>query len=393
MDTPRGRLYLIRAVQEERLPVDENFAKYTYRCLDCRACETACPSGVNYGHLIEEARVYYEENTERPFGVRLLRKFVFEWLFPYPKRINALFNFLWFYQKSGLRWLARNLGILRLMGQMGNMEALLPELPAPWKRRGIKGTVSPQGEKRHRIGFFTGCVMNTAFTPTNLATMRVLLRNGCELVIPKDQNCCGALNIHSGERHAASEMARRNIRAFEKLDLDAVVVNAAGCGATLKEYGELLADDPEYAERAEAFSHQVRDITEYLAEIEITPPEGEIRKRVTYDEPCHLAHAQGIREEPRKLIQMIPGLDFVELREAEWCCGSAGVYNILQPEIANQMLDRKVEFIQDTGAEIVLTGNPGCLLQIQMGIRKHGLPVQVMHPIDVLDASYRGDDV
>jgi len=271
---------------------------------------------------------------------------------------------------------------------MGAMEALLPELPSPFLRRRLKGTIAPDGERKHRVGFFTGCVMNTTFTSTNLATLRVLLANGCEVVIPKTQNCCGALNIHSGERQSAQKMARKNIRAFESLELDAIVVNAAGCGAALKEYGELLADDPEYVERAEAFSHQVRDVNEFLGEIEVIPPTGSIPKRVTYDEPCHLVHAQGIHQQPRDLIRMIPDLEFVELQESEWCCGSAGIYNILEPEIASQMLERKVKYIQDTGAEIVLTGNPGCLLQIQMGIRRHQLPIRVMHPIDLLDASY-----
>ncbi len=393
MDSPRGRLYLIRAVDEERLPANDSFAKYTYRCLDCRACETACPSGVHFGQLIEEARALYEEHNRRPLSVRLLRKFVFEWLFPYPRRINMLFNLLWFYQKSGLRWFARNLGILKLMGSTGKMEALLPELPAPWERKKIRGIISAQGERRYRVGFFTGCVMNTVFTPTNLATIRVLVANGCELVIPGNQNCCGALNIHSGEREAASRMARRNIRAFESLDLDAIVVNAAGCGATLKEYPELLAHDPEYAERAETFSNKVKDISEFLVGIEMSTPEGEIRKRVTYDEPCHLVHAQKIHDPPRQMIHKIPGIDFVELRESEWCCGSAGIYNILQPEISAQILERKIKYIQDTEAEIVLTGNPGCLLQIQMGIRQHQLPIRVMHPIDLLDAAYRKKEI
>jgi len=249
-----------------------------------------------------------------------------------------------------------------------------------------------KGEAKYRVGFVSGCVMNQIFTRTNLATIRVLRENGCHVLTPRQQNCCGALHVHNGVRDVALGLARQNIDAFDGENLDAIISNSAGCGATLKEYDVLMEHDAEYAEQAREFSEKMRDISEFLAEIGIRPPKGKIKRRVTYDEPCHLVHGQNVQSQPRKVLQSIPGLESIELRESEWCCGSAGIYNITQAEMSKDILERKIENIAHTDAEIVATGNPGCILQIQLGLKQRGLPMKVMHPVDLLDCAYRGVD-
>jgi glycolate oxidase iron-sulfur subunit len=377
---------------ENPMPISKDWGKYIYRCLDCRACETACPSGVHFGELVEEARAIYELNVERSVEERFWRRLAFKEILPYKERLDLIFELMWLYQRSGLRWLARKLGIFKLMGKLGEMESLLPNIPNPDQKYAIKEFTPAKGKAKYRVGFVSGCVMNQLFTPTNLATIRVLTENGCDVITPYQQVCCGALHVHNGVRDTALELARTNIDVFESENLDAIIINAAGCGATLKEYPALLEHDLEYAEKAAKFSGKMRDISEFLAEIEMKPPEGEIRRRVTYDEPCHLVHGQRIRIQPRKILQSIPGLELIEPRESEWCCGSAGIYNITQPEMSREILERKMKHIAETGAEIVATGNPGCVLQIQLGVQLHCLSMKVMHPIDLLDCAYRKVD-
>jgi glycolate oxidase iron-sulfur subunit len=393
-DSPRGRLYLMSTAFRDvnPTPLNEDWAKYIYRCLDCRACETACPSGVQFGELVEEARAIYELNTKRPKKYRMWTNLVFKRILPKRLRLNLIFELLWLYQRLGIRSLVRRSGILKMMGKMGEMEAMMPEVPTPTLKFSLRKFSPAKGKAKYRVGFVSGCMMNQLFTQTNLATVRVLQENGCDVLTPRIQNCCGALHVHNGVRDVALGLARQNIDAFEGESLDAIIINSAGCGATLKEYDVLMEHDTEYAEKATRFSEKMRDISEFLAEIGITPPEGEIKRSVTYDEPCHLVHGQNVHDQPRQLLQSIPGLHFVELRESEWCCGSAGIYNITQPDMSRDILERKMKHIADTEAEIVATGNPGCILQIQLGVREHGLPMKVMHPVDLLDCAYRGID-
>ena len=393
-DSPRGRLYLMGAAFRDNspIPLNDDWAQYMYRCLDCRACETACPSGVRFGEIMEEARAIYELNTERPIEQKFWRRFAFKEILPHRKRLDSIFGLLWLYQRLGVRWLVQKSGILKLMGRLGEMESLMPKIPAPFIKSGLQEFTPSKGKAKYRVGFISGCIMNQVFAETNLATIRVLTENGCDVITPSQQTCCGALHVHNGVRDVGLDLARQNIDVFDTDDLDAIIINAAGCGATLKEYEALMEHDPAYAEEAKKFSAKMKDISEFLAEIEMTPPEGEIKRRVTYDEPCHLVHGQKIQFQPRKVLQSIPGLTLIELHESEWCCGSAGIYNISQPEMSAQILERKMKHIAETNAEIVATGNPGCVLQIQLGVQKHRLSMKVMHPIELLDCSYRGID-
>ena len=394
-DSPRGRIYLTNGIIEEEnpVPIGKEFAKYIYRCLDCRACETACPSGVHFGEIIEAARAIYEMNTDRPWHQKILRDLVFRKLLPNKENLNFLFTLIWLYQKTGLRTIVQKTGILKLMGRLGEMESMLPSLPNPLLKSEIREFLPAKGETKHRVGFISGCVMNQIFVDTNLATVRVLNENGCDVVIPSRQTCCGALHVHNGDYETAVKLAMQNIQAFDLDELDAIVINSAGCGATLKEYGVLMRhQSSDYRKKAALFCAKMVDVSKFLGSIDFVPPQGDINRRVTYDEPCHLVHGQQVRNEPRFLLRSIPGLELVELQESEWCCGSAGIYNITQPEMSKQILERKMEHITDTGAEIVATGNPGCIMQIQVGIRRHKLPMFVMHPIDLLDCSYRNID-
>lgn len=397
--SPRGRIHLIQAVSEGRLSVTSpGFVGQMYQCLDCRACEDVCPSGVQYGRLVESARSQIERARPRPLMQRLLRWFVFALVFQDMRLFRVASRLLWFYQRSGVQWLARRLGLLKLL-RLSKTEALLPTLPTRFlKPRGqiVPPTWERPGQRPARVAIFTGCVMSTAFAETDRATARVLAANGCEVHLPPGQGCCGALTIHAGELDRARALARRTIAAFERLEattpVEAILVNAAGCGATLKEYGHLLAEDAQYAERARAFSAKVKDITEFLGDLE---QRGELNKNlhplkltVTYQEACHLAHAQRITVQPRRLLRVIPGLRLVEMEESALCCGSAGIYNITQPEMSQRLLTRKMQHALATEAEVIVSTNPGCMLQLQAGIRGAGAPMRVAHLVDLLDAAY-----
>jgi glycolate oxidase iron-sulfur subunit len=392
--SPRGRIHLIQAVAEGRLDVaDPAFVDQMYECLDCRACQDVCPSGVEYGQLVETARAQIERARPRPLWQRAVRAAALGGLFGDMGRFRLAGRALRLYQRSGLRRLARAGGALRRLG-LDEAEALLPELPGSFVTPGGEIYPATGHGRRGRVALFAGCVMSTVFAATDRATVRVLAANGYEVVAPAGQGCCGALAVHAGELERARAAARRNIAAFTGSRADVVAVNAAGCGAELKEYGQLLAGDPEWAGRAEDFAGRVRDVTELLGGLEAA---GELNTafeplplRVTYQEPCHLAHAQRITQQPRRLLSAIPGLELVEMEEPKLCCGSAGVYNLTRPEMAGRLGSRKLEHIVATGAEVVVTANPGCHLQLRAGLARAGSSTRVVHIVDVLDAAYRG---
>ena len=385
MDSPRGRIHLMKTVWEHRLGADSpGLEDHISKCLDCRACETACPSGVEYGKLVEGVRSQIVVARPRSPIERLIRIAAFEWLLPHPRVLSAFATF---------SIAARRLGIGSLMratrfGVARRMADLLDLLPDRASATPLAVTTT-RGDRRGRVAMLQGCVMGSVFGDTNAATARVLARNGVEVVATVGQTCCGALHAHAGERELARDLARRNIAAFGVDAVDAVIVNAAGCGAAMKEYGWLLKDDPTWSVRASAFAAKVKDSTEFLGDLGLSERPGTLDQRVTWDDPCHLLHGQKIREQPRALLAAIPGLDVVPLEEADWCCGSAGTYNVTQPDLARSILDRKVANILRTGADTVVTANPGCLMQIQSGLRHAGSNVRVVHLLDLLDEAYR----
>ncbi len=387
-DSPRGRIYLMDALKEDRVKrSSENFHKHMLLCLECRACETACPSGVRFSIMMNDARAAIRESRRFSATVRVVRRVVFGWAMSSRFFLRISFAVLRFYQRSRLQRLVRASGVLKLFpATLATMESLLPVIP---ERSSYSLPARTTGNGRLSVAFFEGCIMPELFGPTNEATIRVLDRNGIAVCLPRRQTCCGALHIHEGEMQRALDLARRNIDAFDGDGADFIVTNAAGCGAMLKEYGDLLKDDPRYAERASAFSHRVKDVSEFLDMVEIGGEMGRLELKVTYDDPCHLLHAQGIRSAPRNLLRRIPGIELVEMRDSDRCCGSAGIYNIMQPALAGHILDEKISNIERTGAGVVATGNPGCLLQIEAGLRARKLPVRVVHPIELLDDAYR----
>lgn len=388
LDSPRGRVFQARAVQERRISLtDSNFRLHIDRCLNCRACETACPSGVQYGQILEATR-----SALPPASLTegLLKRIIFGHVFTSAAMLNAMGLGARLYQKSGLQRLTRSSGLLdKLPGHVGKLEALLPPFQGGVIQKPLPATVPPRGTKRGRLALITGCVQHQFFRETNAATARVLARNGYEVIVPANQVCCGALHTHGGERDLARDLARRNIATFERTDADAYIINAAGCGSTLKEYDHLLAHDPAWVERARAFRDRTRDVNEFLASIDLNREFGEIRKRATYQDACHLAHGQRITQQPRDLIRSIPGLELIEMVEADTCCGSAGIYNVTQYELSMRLLNRKLDHLEATGAEMLVASNPGCIIQLLYGVRQRGLAIEVIHPVDLLDRAYR----
>jgi len=389
MDSPRGRIWLIRSASEGKIGITDNFAKHMNLCLLCRACETACPSGVKFGFLMESARGQVDRRYQYSPADRRFRDFILH-TFTDLGRLRTITGLLRFYQRSGLQTLVRASGILSLFGRLGKMETLLPAIPGRSLRVALPEVIPAKGERRGRAGLLSGCVQRFFFAEVNSATARVLSENGYEVVVPGDQECCGSLLVHEGEREQAKKMARRTIDIFERAGVDVVVVNAAGCGSVMKEYWELLHTDPAYAQRAEAFSKKVRDVSQLLAQVPLNGKLHALPRTVTYHDACHLAHGQKVRQEPRTVLKAIPGLQLVELKESDVCCGSAGIYNLLYPDLAQQFLDRKIERIKETGAEVVVSGNPGCSLQIEKGLKERGLKIRVVHPVELLDWSYQG---
>jgi glycolate oxidase iron-sulfur subunit len=390
MDSPRGRIYMMRKMVDGETPLDAQFRTHMDNCLGCMACMTACPSGVQYDKLIEPTRALIERNIPRSRSERLFRKLIFA-TFPHPARLRVLALPLLAYQKSGLQRLIRKSGLLRrLPKRLAAMEALLPNVPYGVFQR-HPAVVRPKTSPRRRVGMLSGCVQRVFFPQVNAATARVLAAEGCEVIIPPDQPCCGALMLHSGLEDEAAALARKMIAAFEAAKVDTIVINSAGCGSTMKEYGHLLRDDPAWAERAAAFSAKCRDISEILCELEPRAERHPLKVRVAWHDACHLQHAQGIREQPRCLLGDIPELELAEIPEASLCCGSAGVFNLMQPDTAAELGARKVDNLLSTGAEAVASANPGCLLQLMNGLRARGLrTMPAFHMVELLDASIRG---
>jgi glycolate oxidase iron-sulfur subunit len=386
--SPRGRIHLIRAVAEGRVALDAPlFREQMYQCLDCRACEAVCPSGVQYGKLVEAARAQIERAVPRPLPQRLLRWAVFTGLFASPLRFRAFAHLLGLYQHLGLQQVVRRTGLLRWLG-LAERERMLPSIARRFLiPRGQEWR--PSGPERGRVALFAGCVMSTAYADVDRATIRVLLANGYRVVAPAGQGCCGALHVHAGLLDAGRALMRRNVAAFAKEPVDAIIVNAAGCGAALKEYDYLLSQQDGLAEQAHAVASRVRDISEFLVEQGWTPPAGRLEITATYQEPCHLTHAQRIKTQPRALLRSIPGLRLVEMAEADLCCGSAGIYNLTHPELSGALRRRKIANILATGAEVVVSANPGCMLQLQAGLAEAGRPLPVRHVVELLDAAYR----
>jgi len=391
MDSPRGRIYQMIQVATGQAEITPSYIGHLDLCLACRGCESACPSGVPYGRLIEAARAEIEACVRRPWHVRLLRRFVFDHFLVSRGWLKAAGALLYLYQATGLQSLARASGMLKLFGKLGRIERLAPQAEVPFFFSQIGKTFPAKGEKRKRVALLAGCLANITSARLNEATVRVLQENGCEVVIPEDQTCCGALHVHSGLKARARELARRNIRAFLAEDIDAIVTNAAGCGSTLKEYHELLENDPEFHGVAAEFVAKVKDITEFLDEIGIRRPEKAIRAVVTYQDSCHLAHGQKIRQAPRNLIAAIPGVEFRELPLADLCCGSAGVYNIVHDDMAASILEKKMALVNGTGADIIATANVGCAIQLKAGAALHGKGQRVLHVVELLDEAYRQD--
>ena len=389
MDSPRGRIYLIRSLAEGRIKLTDSTVRHLDLCLGCRACETVCPAGVPYGQLIEAGRAEIER--QRPGGGlrRLFRRVNFSMLAN--RRLLAFAAAgLRFYQSSGLRRLARASGLLKLLpAPLGDWEPLLPDLPSAAERAPLPERIPAEGSKRMTVALLAGCIQQVAFGPQNRATARVLAKNGCEVLVPRGHSCCGALHAHSGEHEQALALAKKTIEVFESTGAERVIVNTSGCGAHMKAYGTLLADDPAWRDRAAAFARRVNDISEFLAAEPLRGSLEPVRRKVTYHDPCHVVHGQKIRKEPRALLAQIPGLDLVELPESDWCCGSAGTYNLTQPEMAQRLQERKIAHVKATGAQVVVTSNPGCIIQIAQGLRAAGSPVEVRHIVELLDEAYR----
>jgi glycolate oxidase iron-sulfur subunit len=389
MDSPRGRIFLIKALAEGRTALTDTTVLHLSLCLDCRACETVCPAGVPYGRLIEAAKAEIEHARPGSPARRLFRWLNFGLLLGHPRVLALAAAALRFYQVSGLQALVRRSRLVRLLpGTLPAWEALLPSLPPRHERAPLPSYVMAEGARRARVALLTGCVQSVVFGAHNRATARVLAKNGCDVIVPEGQGCCGALNAHGGDHARALEMSRRTIEVFEATRADAVIVNTSGCGAHMKGYGALLAGDPAWAERARRFAASVQDLSEFLAKTPLAPPLRPVALRVTYHDPCHVVHGQKIRKEPRQLLAQIPGLTVVDLAESDWCCGSAGIYNLTQPEMAGRLLERKIRHVLETGAEAVVTANPGCILQIQAGLRARGAEVPVLHLVELLDRAY-----
>ncbi|MBV9580136.1 MAG: 4Fe-4S dicluster domain-containing protein [Chloroflexi bacterium] len=386
-DSPRGRIYQIRQVYEGKISAeDPDFRQHIYACLDCRACQTACPSGVQYGTIIEAARAVAEpiNPSEKTVGRAILGS-----VFTRPRLLDAAGLGLRLYQRSGLQQLVRKSHALDLLPQrLREMESMLAPAQGGIRRWTAPHVTPARGPVRYRVGFIEGCIMPQLFGDTNAATVRVLSANGCVVYSPPTQGCCGALQMHTGDRPTAQDLARRNIDAFDGLGLDAIIINAAGCGSTLKEYGHLLADDTRYAARAEAFARQVKDVSEFLASIELVKPTRPVPMRVTYQDACHLLHGQGIRNQPRQILRQIPGLELIEMHDSDVCCGSAGIYNLTHPDISVQLLEQKMDNLLATGATGVVAPNPGCTMQLAYGARRRGVELQFFHVVDLLDRSY-----
>jgi glycolate oxidase iron-sulfur subunit len=391
-NSPRGRISLMRSIADGRLEATPGFADEMYFCLGCLACMTACPAGVNYAELFEHARAEAEESGVLKSPKRsFIRWLTMRWLFMDLRRLRFLGALIRLYQQIGLMGLIRGSGVMKIMPRrLQELEAMTPKIQPKFSAQLIAEVTSPSDAKKYRVALLTGCAQDLMFSDVNRDTAEVLARNGCEVFTPASQSCCGSLHAHNGELEMARELARKNIDQFPPEQFDAIISNAAGCGSHLKHYSHLLAGDAAYRERAKAWDAKLKDIHEWLGKIGVTKPSANVaRQTVTYHEACHLCHGQKITAQPRDLLRSIPNLTLVELPESTWCCGSAGIYNVIQPKMANDLLDRKLAHITSTGAPIAAVGNPGCLAHMANGIRRQNLPVRLVHPITLLAEAYR----
>ncbi len=386
MDSPRGRIYQMAQVASGQAEISPSYLEHIELCLACRGCETACPSGVQYGRLVEAARAEIETKVRRRWPGRLVRHIVFRKLLPSRFNLASLGTLLYLYQASGLKRLVRALGLLPR--RLAEAESLAPDIETPFFFRYYGRVLASEHAQQHRVAFLGGCIANISFARLNEATVRVLRKNGCEVSIPALQCCCGALHVHAGMREEARKLARRNIDALLDGNYDAIITNAAGCGSTLKEYGELLEHDPAYAEKARRFSALVKDVNEFLASIELNLNMTALPIAVTYQDSCHLAHGQKIRTAPRKLLASVPGLELREMPLSDLCCGSAGIYNVLHTEMAMALLSKKMDSVNSAGAKVIVTANPGCMLQLSAGVKRFGCGQRVAHVVEILDQAY-----
>ncbi len=386
--SPRGRIALMKAVVDGLIEPDEDVENSLNMCLGCRACEPVCPSGVSYGHLLEEARDIINQNKKHSLPVRFLRKVVFDGLFPHQGRLRSLTNLLGIYQRSGLQSVLRKSGVMKILPEtIAAMEKVLPEVPTLKKMKNRSIQIAAEGSVKKRVAFFSGCLMDTMFMKTNDATLRLLQIAGCEIVTPPAQVCCGALHSHSGEKDKSKELAKKNIQAFEDLQVDYIISNAGGCGAFLIDYGHLLKDDPKWATRAKKFSNMQKDISTILIDLNFQERDLKLPSQiVTYQDSCHLKNVMKTSVQPRTLLKAIQGIEFREMKEADRCCGSAGIYNIVESEMSMRILDYKMETMKETKATTIVTANPGCLLQMKLGIEREGLTgkVRAIHIADFL---------
>ena len=386
--SPRGRIRLIKAVAEGELEISKNFVEEMNFCLDCQACETACPAGVKYGSLVEAARAQIFAQKHESFLSRLVKNVFMGWFFAARGRFHFMARFLRIYQRSGLQWILDKSRLLRLVSpKLANLQGLTPAVSSQFSSQMLKAVMPAYGPAKRRVGFLTGCIMDVAYAQVNIDTVELLREHGCDVVIPTGTLCCGSLHAHNGDMGRAREFARNVIDAFSASDLETIVMNSAGCGAFMKEYGHLFHDDRELSEAAAAISAKTKDLTEFLVavgfkgsrEFRQETPTAFRGKRITYHDACHLVHTQKVMSQPRALIASIPGLDVAELPESTWCCGSAGIYNIVRYDDSMKLLDRKVEKIRSVRPDIVVTGNPGCMVQITHGLGKSGLSIELMH--------------
>ena len=386
--SPRGRIRLIKAVAEGDLSITDGFIREMNFCLDCQACETACPAGVRYGSLVEAARAQIFQGRFEGVLMRVTKRMLIGWTFARQGRLKALARLVRGYERSGLGDFLRRSGMFKaLMPMLEELEPLSPKIADKFSSDLLDEVIRPRGEARYRVGFLTGCIMDVAFADVNIDTVQLLLHHGCEVVVPRGQRCCGSLQAHNGDREAARRLARENIALFDRDDLDYIVMNSAGCGAFMKEYGEVFKEDRNLGPRAARVSRKVKDITEFLLETGYRPAQrgnGLSGKRISYHDACHLVHTQKVAQQPRELLKMIPSVEVVELPESTWCCGSAGVYNIVHHEDSMKLLDRKIDNIRKVRPDILVTGNPGCLVQLAYGLRREGLAIELMHTATLL---------
>ena len=397
MESPRGRIALMKAVNEGRVEISERIVSHWEACLNCRACEAVCPSGVPYGRMMERTRAQVRAHGRQSAGMKRMTRWFLRRALPRPGLMRFGARLLRVYQQLGVQAAVRRAGLPRLMpGSLRQIESQLPRMSSRFfgPSREVyrpRPNSLPEGEgaERKRVALLSGCVMPLMQAATMEATVRTLTRNGCEVAVPPGQGCCGALNLHAGDLETGRAMARRNINAFLSTDSDRIVTCSAGCGSTMKEYEELLKDDPEYSEKARRASAMTQDVTEFLAELPFRPPSARLERTVTYQDPCHLAHAQRISAAPRAILVSIPGVTLLEMENSSMCCGGAGVYSALQPLLSGRILSRKLDAIADTGASEVITANPGCMLQLEQGLRAFGQSTEVRHVVDILDEAYQ----